>query len=146
MYRSGTSRSACTAIHTDQGDAQRLTAGLVFQLYVPIVAQRADDYPHTMTMIFTIYRRGPNRDWDEGATAVEAALVLSALMLLLFGIIEFGYALWQWNTMTLAVQDAGRYAMVNNQTCSASCAETQMRNVLTTAAVCTSPSAGQICV
>jgi len=99
-----------------------------------------------MTMIFTIYRRGPKRDWDEGATAVEAALVLSALMLLLFGIIEFGYALWQWNTMTLAVQDAGRYAMVNNQTCSASCAETQMRNVLTTAAVCTSPSAGQICV
>ena len=43
-------------------------------------------------------------DWDEGATAVEAAVIISVLITLVFGIVEFGTAFWQWNTMMLAVQ------------------------------------------
>jgi len=35
---------------------------------------------------------------------------------------------------------------VNNATCDVSCAETQMQTILSSAAVCTTPSAGQICV
>jgi Flp pilus assembly protein TadG len=87
----------------------------------------------------------PRRGWDEGAAAVEAAITLSLLLLLILGIIEFGVALYNWNTMQLAIQQSGRFVMVNNG-CNASCAESQMQNVLTTAAVCTTPSAGQICV
>jgi Flp pilus assembly protein TadG len=85
------------------------------------------------------------RRWDEGATAVETALVVSVLMVLLFGIMGFGYALWQWNTMMLAVEQAGRYVMINNA-CNTGCAVGQMQTVLTTASSCTVPVAGQICV
>jgi len=71
------------------------------------------------------------RGRDEGGTAVEAAITISLLLALLFGIIEFGMALWQSNTGALAIEEAGRYIMVNNTTCNtASCAETQMKNTL----------------
>lgn len=78
--------------------------------------------------------------------AVEAAITFSALMMLLFGIVQFGFALWQANTMMLAVQQAARYAMVNNESITPALAETQMQAVLTSASVCTTPTAGQICV
>jgi Flp pilus assembly protein TadG len=88
---------------------------------------------------------------DEGATAVEAALVISVLIFLTFGIIEFGMALWAWNTMGLAVQDAGRHVMINNQTCDTACAVGQMQTTLATApgtvsTTCTTPAADQICL
>jgi Flp pilus assembly protein TadG len=90
--------------------------------------------------------KNPRRRWDEGAAAVEAAFVLPVLFLFVLGIVQFGNALWQWNTMLLAVEQAGRYVMVNNSTCNASCAETQMQAVLSSAAVCTTPTSGQMCV
>jgi Flp pilus assembly protein TadG len=95
-----------------------------------------------------IVRRGRNsRDrWNEGAAAVEAALVLPVLFLFVLGIVQFGMALWQWNTMLLAVEQAGRYVMINNTSCGVSCAETQMQAVLSGASVCTTPTSGQMCV
>jgi Flp pilus assembly protein TadG len=86
------------------------------------------------------------RDLDEGVAVIEAALVLPILFLFVFGIIEFGMALWQWNTMLRAVEQAGRYVMVNNASCGVSCAETQMQSVLSGASVCTTPTSGQMCV
>lgn len=86
------------------------------------------------------------RGSEEGATAVEAALLLPVFFLALLGIIEFGAAFWQWNTMLLAVEQAGRYVMINYSTCGTGCAETQMQAVLPAAAVCTTPTSGQICV
>lgn len=86
------------------------------------------------------------RGGDAGATAVETALVISVLMLLLFGIIGFGYALWQWNTMMLAVEQAGRYVMINNNACDTGCAISQMQTVLPSASSCVNPNAGQMCV
>src|SRR5215471_20094364 len=98
-------------------------------------------------MSFIVKRwRHTSRRWNEGAAAVEAALVLPLLFLFIFGIIVFGMALWQWNTMLLAVEQAGRYVMVNNSTCDVTCAETQMQAVLSSASVCTTPTSGQICV
>jgi Flp pilus assembly protein TadG len=93
-------------------------------------------------------RKISRRRWDEGTAAIEAALVLPVLFLLILGIIEFGMAMWQWNTMLLAVEQAGRYVMVNinNAGCDVSCAEGQMQAVLSGASVCTTPSSGQICV
>ena len=78
---------------------------------------------------------------------VEAAITFSLMLTLIFGVVGFGYALWQWSTMMLAVEQAGRYVMINNTTCNtASCAESQMQLVLTSASSCTTPTAGQICV
>jgi Flp pilus assembly protein TadG len=92
-------------------------------------------------------RKKSRRRWDEGAAAVEAALVLPVLFLFIFCIIEFGRAVWQWNTMLLAVEQAGRWAMINNSdTNLVSDVESQMKLVLPTAAVCTAPTSGQICV
>ena len=84
--------------------------------------------------------------WNEGATAVETAITISLSLALVFGIIEFGMALWQWNTMLLAVEQTGRYVMVNNASCDTSCAQVQMQAVLPAASVCATPTAGQICV
>jgi Flp pilus assembly protein TadG len=102
-------------------------------------------------------RRNPPRGWNEGSTAVEAALTVGILAFLIFGIIEFGMALWTWNTMALAIQNAGRYAMVQSASplgggCSTTCALTQAQNNLTAAAAAVStscpgaPTAYQICL
>jgi Flp pilus assembly protein TadG len=107
--------------------------------------------------------RSSRRGWDEGATTVEAAITISLSLALVFGIFEFGMALWQSNTMVLAIEEAGRYVMVNNTSCNtANCAETQMKNTLSSygglvtsagSGICagtppslTAPSAGTICV
>jgi len=87
------------------------------------------------------------RRWDDGAAAVEAAFVLPVLFLFIFCIIEFGRAAWQWNTMLLAVEQAGRWAMINNSdTNLVADVESQMQSVLTGASVCTTPTSGQVCV
>jgi Flp pilus assembly protein TadG len=100
-----------------------------------------------MTMLVLVERRkNPRRLQDEGTAAIEAALIAPILFLAILGIVEFGIALWQWNTMLLAVEQAGRYVMVNNASCDTSCAQTQMQAVLPAASVCATPTAGQICV
>jgi len=91
--------------------------------------------------------KNPKRRWDEGAAAIEAAFVLPLLFLFVLGIAEFGMALWQWNTMLLAVEQAGRWAMINNADANlVADVETQMQAVLSSAAVCTTPTPGQTCV
>ncbi len=51
---------------------------------------------------------------DQGTAAVEASIILSVLLLLIIGSIEFGRALWTQHTMLLAVQEASRFAMISN--------------------------------
>jgi Flp pilus assembly protein TadG len=50
---------------------------------------------------------------DEGTAAVEGCIILSVVLLLITGSIECGRALWTHNTMLVAVQEAGRYAMIS---------------------------------
>jgi Flp pilus assembly protein TadG len=50
---------------------------------------------------------------DAGAAAIEMAFVLPLFLLFVLGIIEFGRAYWTLNSMQLAVDEAGRYAMVH---------------------------------
>lgn len=92
--------------------------------------------------------KSSRRGWDEGSTAVEAAIIISVLLTLVFGIIEFGMALWQLNTMELAVLQAGRYAMINNATITPATAEAQMQAVLSSASITcplpASPAAGTL--
>ena len=117
-------------------------------------------YSLTRMMAIAMCRQEIKRRWNEGAAAVEGALVISVLLALVLGVIDFGMTLWQWNTMSLAVEGAGRYVMVNNKTCgNTSCGITQLQTQFTnigfstTPAVCTvsggvtqPPSAGNICV
>jgi Flp pilus assembly protein TadG len=49
---------------------------------------------------------------EEGSAAIEAAIVLPVLLLAAIGSVEFGRGLWTYQTMLLAVEEAGRYAMV----------------------------------
>jgi len=50
---------------------------------------------------------------DERGTAVEFAIVLPILALLLFGILDFGRVLNYWNDENQLAGDAARYAAVN---------------------------------
>jgi Flp pilus assembly protein TadG len=59
---------------------------------------------------------------EAGAAAVEAALIMGVLVLMIAGSIEFAQALWTNNTMLLAVEQAGRYAMVHNKAAPTTCA------------------------
>jgi Flp pilus assembly protein TadG len=52
------------------------------------------------------------RGREEGSAAIEAAIVLPVLLLAAIGSVEFGRGLWTYHTMLLAVEEAGRYAMV----------------------------------
>jgi Flp pilus assembly protein TadG len=49
-----------------------------------------------------------------GATAVEMALVMPALLTLVFGIIEVGHLLWTVAALNMAVEDAARCVSVSN--------------------------------
>jgi Flp pilus assembly protein TadG len=51
---------------------------------------------------------------EAGSAAVEAALIMSALLLAVVGAVETARALWTYNTMLIAVEQAGRYAMMYN--------------------------------
>lgn len=51
---------------------------------------------------------------DDGASAVEFALVLPILVLLLVGIIQFGHLFFQWLEITHAAREGVRWAALRN--------------------------------
>ncbi len=57
------------------------------------------------------WREQHRRRADAGSAAVEGAIIMSTLLLAVVGTVEFARALWTYNTMLLAVEQAGRYAM-----------------------------------
>jgi Flp pilus assembly protein TadG len=66
---------------------------------------------------------------DQGAAAVEASITLSLLLLLIIGSVEFGRVSWTQHTMLLAVQEAGRFAMIGNVAAAPNCgAQSQARS------------------
>jgi Flp pilus assembly protein TadG len=56
--------------------------------------------------------RSSRRSADEGAAAIEAAFIVPLLLLMMFGIVECARAFWTYHRMLLAVEEAGRYAMI----------------------------------
>ena len=59
---------------------------------------------------------------ESGANAVEFALVAPLLIGLLFGIFEFGQAIWTQGVLDYAVEQAARCASINTTTCGSSAA------------------------
>jgi Flp pilus assembly protein TadG len=55
---------------------------------------------------------GRKAEGEKGAVAVEFAIVLPILVLILFGIIQFGIAFSQYEVYTGAAREGGRYAAV----------------------------------
>ena len=53
---------------------------------------------------------------EAGTTTVEVVLAIGAFLLILLGVLEFAIDMWIWNSMTMAVQQGGRTAMVYYQT------------------------------
>ncbi len=49
-----------------------------------------------------------------GISSVEFALVAMVFFVFIFGIFDFGRALWQWNAAAKAAQWGARYAIVND--------------------------------
>ena len=54
---------------------------------------------------------------DRGASAVEFALVVPVLILILIGIVNFGFVLAQQISLNSAARQAARYAVVDGRTC-----------------------------
>lgn len=51
---------------------------------------------------------------DEGASAVEFALVSVALVMLLVGIVQFGFLFYQWVEITHAAREGARWAALEH--------------------------------
>jgi Flp pilus assembly protein TadG len=95
---------------------------------------------------------------EDGATAVEAALVLPIFLGVVLAVVDFAQAFFIWNTLQLVVGQASRYVMVQNgipisgSSCDATCAENALQSALqnaissASASICTMPTAGQYCV
>ena len=71
------------------------------------------------------------RSCERGATAVEMAITLLAVIVLILGMVEFAVGYWMLHTTLLAVEEIGRYAMVNNATVTTTDAESRVCNLLT---------------
>ncbi|RWH72188.1 MAG: pilus assembly protein [Mesorhizobium sp.] len=68
---------------------------------------------------------------EDGATMVEMAIVSTLLFTVVLGFVDFGYALYQWNAATKAVQLGARLASISDPVATA----------LATAAPTTTPGA-----
>lgn len=67
---------------------------------------------------------------ERGAAAVEFALVLPLLLTLVFGVIDFGRALFAFNYLTAAVREGGRFAAVQATTSSEAAVRSRMVDYL----------------
>jgi len=56
---------------------------------------------------------GANSDKENGASLIEFAVIMPLLLLLVLGIIEFGFALAQMNEMRHGAREGARYAAVS---------------------------------
>ena len=114
-----------------------------------------------MTTTATRRRKRGFRGSEDGATAVEAALVLSLVVGVVLIIIDFAQAFFVWNTLQLVVGQASRYVMVQtsippgsaSEECppagsATSCAISALTTLLPNASSsCTgAPTPGQTCV
>jgi Flp pilus assembly protein TadG len=116
-----------------------------------------------MTKTAATRRKWGLRGSESGATAVEAALVMSAFLGILLAIVDFGQAFFIWNTLQLVVGQASRDVIVQTSipnppgSASATCppagsATSCAKSALTTrlpgaSSSCTgAPTSGQYCV
>jgi len=61
-------------------------------------------------------RKTAKRFWRNrsGAIAVEFAMIMPAFILLAFGVLEFGRALWAYNSLQYAVEEVARVSIIDS--------------------------------
>ena len=59
-----------------------------------------------------------------GQVVVESALAVTAFMLILFGILDFGRAFWTWQSLSTGAREAVRWAIVHGADAGLSKSET----------------------
>jgi Flp pilus assembly protein TadG len=74
-------------------------------------------------------RAKPQQRQRRGATAVETAIVLLPLTIMLFGIYEYGRLLMDWNLLNNSAREGCRYALANNTKTTIS---SDVQNIVTT--------------
>jgi Flp pilus assembly protein TadG len=108
-----------------------------------------------MTTTPATHRKRGLRGSEDGATAVEAALVLSVFVFVILTIVDFAQAFYIWNTLQLVVGQTSRNMIVQNgipgSRCDTTCAKTALQTAIerylkSTASICTTPTPGQYCV
>lgn len=78
-------------------------------------------------------RRAENRRSDRGAALVEFGIVAPLLLILLFGVVEFGLLFGRKLDVSQGAREGARLASVNFQTTSGSSGATQSSEIVTTA-------------
>jgi Flp pilus assembly protein TadG len=69
-------------------------------------------------------RRFQRVENERGTNLVEYAIVLTLLLMVLFGLIDFGRALYAYHFVSNAAREGTRYAMVRGSTCTPGCTAT----------------------
>lgn len=76
-------------------------------------------------------RKGRRCGGDEGAALVEFAIILPILFLLIFGIIEFGWAFFQSLDVRHGAREGARLAAVNYKETASPSADDQLTQIIT---------------
>ncbi len=64
-----------------------------------------------------INKTARKRRFEAGTTIVEATIVLPLMLMLTFGILEFGISFTRWNSLTNAVREGARMGVVFRAPC-----------------------------
>jgi len=75
-------------------------------------------------------RTARKRRAEAGTSIIEATIVLPLLLLLVFGIAEFGVSFTRWNSLTNAVREGARAGVVFRVPCVAGTVTTLVKNTV----------------
>ena len=135
---------------------KKLYTDYIRNLALSAVGEYEDGPSHPMTTAAATRRNRGLLGAEDGATAVEAALVLSIFVGVVLIIIDFAQAFFIWNTLQLVVGQTSRDVIVQNgipvSGCDTTCAETALQAAISrwlgvsSASICSTPTAGQYCV
>ena len=75
-------------------------------------------------MVKLIDKSARKRRSEVGTTIVEATIVLPLMLMLTFGILEFGISFTRWNSLTNAVREGARTGVVFRTPCTQAAVDT----------------------
>ena len=79
-------------------------------------------------------RRERTHRREQGTSMVEMVFVTPLLLMLVFGIAEFGVAFGQWQTLSNAAREGAREGIEFRVPCDGATVQTEIQNAVTTAA------------
>ena len=81
-------------------------------------------------MVKRMTKTAHKRRTQGGTSTVEAVVVLPLMLLLIFGIAEFGISFTRWNSLTNAVREGARVGVVFRSPCDMGPVETLVKNTV----------------